>query len=77
MPTIDFAHADLAGGEQRPEQHGGSVGRWQNGLRLDPSLELLVQTLDRVRCPRAAPLGRWQASESEEAVASLDRKSVV
>jgi hypothetical protein len=25
-------------GGQRPEQHGGSVRRWQKGLRLDPSL---------------------------------------
>src|SRR2546430_10487065 len=47
------------------------IGRRQHGLRFYPSLELLVQTLDRVRCPRAAPLGRWQASESEEAVASF------
>jgi hypothetical protein len=30
------------------QKHGGSVGRWQNGLRLDPSLELLVQPLDGV-----------------------------
>jgi hypothetical protein len=42
-----------------------------HGLGFDPSLELLVQTLDRVRGPCAAPLGRWQASESEEAVASF------
>ena len=25
LPTIDFAHVDLTGGEQRPEQHGGSL----------------------------------------------------
>ena len=43
----------------------------QHGLGFDPSLELLVETLDRVCCPRAAPLGRWRASESEEAVASF------
>jgi hypothetical protein len=41
LPAVDLAHVDLAGGQQRPEQHGGSVGRWQNGLLLDPSLELL------------------------------------
>jgi hypothetical protein len=25
LPAIDLAHIDLARGEQRPEQHGGSV----------------------------------------------------
>jgi hypothetical protein len=25
LPAIDLAHVDLAGGEQRPEQHGGSL----------------------------------------------------
>ena len=25
LPAIDLAHADLTGGEQRPEQHGGSL----------------------------------------------------
>ena len=25
LPTIDLAHVDLTGGEQRPEQHGGSL----------------------------------------------------
>ena len=30
-----------------------------------------MQTLDRVRGPCAAALGRWQASESEEAVAGF------
>ena len=25
LPAIDLAHIDLAGGEQRPEHHGGSV----------------------------------------------------
>ena len=24
LPSIDLAHVDLTGGEQRPEQHGGS-----------------------------------------------------
>jgi hypothetical protein len=71
LPTVDFPHVDLPWGEQRPEQHRSSIGRRQHGLGFDPSLELLVQTVDRVRGPCAAPLGRWQASESEEAVASF------
>jgi hypothetical protein len=25
LPTIDLAHVDLTGGEQRPEQHGGGL----------------------------------------------------
>src|SRR6059058_5003697 len=39
LPTIDLAHVDLTGGEQRPEQHGRGVCGRQHGLRLDPSLE--------------------------------------
>src|SRR5215217_4861842 len=46
LPSIDLAHADLAGGEQGPEQHGRGLGRGQHGLRLDAPLELLVQPLD-------------------------------
>jgi hypothetical protein len=42
LPTIDLSHVDLAGGKQRPEQHGGRVCRPQHDLRLDPALELLV-----------------------------------
>ena len=42
LPAIDFAHVDLAGSKQRPEQHGSRVRRRQHGLRLDPALELLV-----------------------------------
>jgi hypothetical protein len=45
LPTIDLAHADLAGSEQRPEQHGRGIRGWQHGLRLDSSLELLVPVL--------------------------------
>jgi len=26
FPAIDFAHADLSGGDQRPEHHGGGFG---------------------------------------------------
>ncbi len=50
LPTINLAHIDLTGREQRPEQHRRRIGRWQHGLRLDPPLELFVQTFDRVRC---------------------------
>jgi hypothetical protein len=32
-----------------PEQHGGGFSAGQHGLSLDPALELLVQSLDRVR----------------------------
>ena len=42
LPAIDFAHVDLTGSKQRPEQHGSRVRRRQHGLRLDPALELLV-----------------------------------
>ena len=42
FPAIDFAHVDLTGSKQRPEQHGSRVRRRQHGLRLDPALELLV-----------------------------------
>ena len=42
LPAIDLAHVDLAGGEQRPEQHGSGIRRWQYGLRFDPPLELFV-----------------------------------
>src|SRR3981081_1135649 len=42
-----------------------------HGRRLYPALVLLVYALNLVCCPRAAPLGRRQASESEEAVASF------
>src|SRR6202008_2900087 len=40
-------------------------------LGFDPSLELLMQTLDRVRCSRASPLARRQAGEGEEALAGF------
>jgi len=71
LPAIDLAHVDLTGGEQRPEQHGGGVCGWQHGLGFDPSLELLVQPLDRVRGPRAAPLAWRQSGECEEPVAGF------
>jgi hypothetical protein len=37
----------------------------QNRLRLDASLELLVQPLDRIGCPRRFPLALRQAREGE------------
>ena len=42
LPTINLAHVDLAGGEQRPEQHGcGLCGR-QHGLVLATSAFILA-----------------------------------
>jgi len=38
---------------------------------FDPSLELLMQALDRVRCSRASPLARRQAGQGEEALAGF------
>ena len=58
-PAIDLSHRDLARGEQRPEQHGGGVCRGQDGLGLDPALELLVQPFDGVGGPGTLPLARW------------------
>ena len=71
LPAIDLAHVDLTGGEQRPEQHGRRVCRWQHGLRFDPALELLMQPFDRVRGSRASPLARRQAGEGEQPVAGF------
>ena len=71
MPAINFAHVDLTGREQRPEQHGGGVYRRQHGLGFDPPLELFVQTFDCIRCPRAAPLARRQSCEGEQPVAGF------
>ena len=71
LPAINFAHVDLTGREQRPEQHGGGVYRQQHGLSFDPPLELFVQTFDLIRCPRVAPLARRQSCEGEQPVASF------
>jgi hypothetical protein len=73
LPSIDLAHADLAGSQQRPEQHGGGVGGRQHGLRLDPALELFVEPFDRIRGAHAAPLARRQTAEGEEPVAGFLR----
>ena len=71
LPAIHLAHVDLAGGKQRPEQHGSGVCGRQHGLRLDPSLELFVQPLDCIGGARAAPLGRRQTGEGEEPIAGF------
>ena len=47
LPTVHFAHCDLARSQQSPEQHRGSFRGRQHGLRLDPSLELFMQSLDQ------------------------------
>ena len=71
LPPINLAHIDLTGRQQRPEQHRRRISRWQHGLRLDPPLELFVQTFDRVRCSRASPLARRQARKAEQAIAGF------
>src|SRR5437868_15117897 len=71
LPAIDLAHVDLTGGEQRPEQHGGSLCRGQNGLRFDPALELFMQSFDRIRRSRASPLARRQLRKAEQSVAGF------
>jgi hypothetical protein len=58
LPAINLAHVDLARGEQCPEQHGSGFSGRQHGLRLDSSLELLVQSFDRIGSSRAPPLAR-------------------
>src|SRR5437879_5127473 len=71
LPTIAFALFDLSWGGKRPEEHRSGIGRRQNGLRLDPPLEFLVQPLDRIRGAYAAPLARRQTSKREEPIAGL------
>ena len=46
FPAVDLSHLDLAGGEQRPEQHRHGIGAGQHGLGLDAAAELLVQALN-------------------------------
>src|SRR5947209_6630856 len=66
VPAIDPAQGDLAAGEQSPEQHAGGFSAWQQALRLDPPLELLVQTLDGIRGSDRLPLLRRIAQEREQ-----------
>src|SRR5947207_9313507 len=53
------------------QQHGCGSRRWQHSLRLDPSLELLVQPLDGIGGANAAPLTQRQSREAEEPVAGF------
>src|SRR5262249_18661272 len=71
LAPINHRHVDVTSGEQRREQRRGGLGRRPQGLRLDPPLELFVQTLDRVRCSRASPLTWRQPCEGEQAVAGF------
>jgi hypothetical protein len=73
LPTVRFAHWDLARGQQSPEQYRGSFRGRQHGLRLDPSLELFMQSLDRIRRADRFPLAFRKAREREQLVASLCR----
>ena len=45
----------------------------QHGLCLDPSFELLVQSLNCIRRPRAAPLAWRQAVDEKSQIQTLDR----
>jgi hypothetical protein len=49
----------LSGRQQCPQQHGGSFGAWQDGLRFDAAFELLVQLLDGVGGSCGFPLAVW------------------
>lgn len=43
LPSVDLAHLDLAGGEQRPEQHRYGLGAGQHRLGFDAPPEFLVR----------------------------------
>src|ERR1700678_3384357 len=66
---MDLSHHDLSRGQQCPEEHGGRFSARQDGLRLDPPLEFLVQTFDGVRGSDRLPLALREARESEQSVA--------
>jgi hypothetical protein len=65
LPAVHLAHRDLAGNQQSPKQHGRGFRGRQHGLRLDPSLELLLQSLDRIRRADRFPLAFREAREGE------------
>ena len=71
LPSVDFAHGDLTSGEQRPEQHGCSLGRGQHGLGFDPAFELLVQPFDCIGGARTLPLADGQSGEGEQPITGL------
>ena len=68
LPSVDFAHCDLTGREQRPKQHGCGLGRGQHRLGFDPTLELLMEPFDRVGGASALPLAARQPVEGEEPI---------
>jgi hypothetical protein len=70
-PAVDPAQGDLARGEQRPQQHRGSLGTGQQALGLDPTLELLVETLDGIGGAQRAPLLGRVGHEGEQALAGF------
>src|SRR5262249_19725328 len=59
-PTVNLSHVDLTGSEPCPKQHRG------HRLRLDPSPELFVQTLGRVR--QQVPVLRRSAALDRHAI---------
>jgi hypothetical protein len=48
LPAIDASHDDWPGRDARPQQHRRRFAAGKDGLRLDTSLEFLMQTLDRM-----------------------------
>ena len=71
LPSVDFAHRDLTGREQRPKQHGCGLGRGQHRLGFYPTLELLMEPFDRVGGACALPLAAGQPGKGEEPVAGF------
>jgi hypothetical protein len=80
-PTVDLAHLDLARRQQRPERHRGGLHGRQHGLRLDPSLELLMQAFNCIRMkvkslspvPRQAPRKAKGAADAQACGAHATR----
>ena len=71
LPAVDFSHGYLSRSQQSPEQQGGGFRARQDGLRLDPTLEFLVQAFDRIRCADRFPLAFRETREGEQLVAGL------